>query len=265
MQFAVDDKAKVETGVQIAERQILAVLRHHTFFNVSSLNEAIRPLLATLNAQPFQKLEGSRNSWFQTCEKSKLLPLPSVPYQLATWSKAGVNIDYHAIADKHFYSVPYLLIHQTLDARLTQSTVEFFQHGKRVAAHPRSFLPGQFTTLDEHRPKSHQKHLEWTPSRIIEWAQKNGSACAELVRHIMESKPHPEQGFRSCLGLIRLGKAVGQERLEAACRRAMHYGTGSYTSVKSILEHRLEQQPLEQELPLSSPPHPNVRGREYYH
>jgi transposase len=258
------DKAKAEGGVLIAERQILAALRDHTFFDVAGINAALKPRLAKLNAQPFQKLEGSRDSWFETYEKPKLLPLPACAFELATWTKATVNIDYHVVVDKHYYSVPYQLIHQTLDVRLSASTVEFFQHGKRVAAHLRSFEPGKFTTLNEHRPKSHQKHLEWTPGRIVEWAQKTGPSCAELVRQIMESRPHPEQGFRACLGIIRLGKAAGQERLEAACRRALHFGTCSYRSVESILKHRLDQQPLEQELPLNSPHHINVRGREYY-
>jgi len=258
------DKPKVEGHVLIAERQILAALRDHTFFSVAGLNEAIRPLLAKLNAQPFQKLEGSRDSWFETHERPKLQPLPATPFELAAWSQAGVNIDYHVVVDKHYYSVPYQLIHQTLDVRLTQSTVELFQHGKRVAAHARSSQPGLFTTLPEHRPKAHQKHLEWTPGRIVEWAQKTGPSCAELVRQILESKPHPEQGYRACLGIIRLGKAAGQDRLEAACRRALHFGTCSYRSVDSILQHRLDQQPLEPELPLNSPDHANVRGRAYY-
>ena len=259
------DKPKVEGHVLIAQRQILAALRDYTFFNVAAVNEAIGPRLAKLNAQPFQKLAGSRDSWFESYEKAKLLPLPARPFELATWSKAGVNIDYHVVVDKHYYSVPYQLIHQTLDVRLTQSTVELFQQGKRVAAHARSFQPGLFTTLDEHRPKSHQKYLEWTPSRIVEWAQKTGPCCAQLVRQILENKPHPEQGFRSCLGIIRLGQAAGQERLEAACRRALHFGTCSYPSVDSILKHRLDQQPLEQELPLNSPDHVNVRGGAYCH
>jgi transposase len=259
------DKAKAETGVLIAQRQILAALRDHTFFEVAGVNQAIQPLLTKLNAQPFQKLDGSRDSWFETYEKPKLLPLPATAFELATWSKATVNIDYHAVVDKHYYSVPYQLIHQTVDVRLSAATVELFQQGKRVAAHVRSFQPGQFTTLDEHRPKAHQKHLEWTPGRIVQWAQKTGPACAELVRQIMENRPHPEQGFRSCLGIIRLGKAAGQERLEAACRRALHFGTCSYRSVESILQRRLDQEPLEEELPLNSPDHVNVRGREYYH
>jgi len=258
------DKAKAEGHVLIAERQILAALRDHTFFQVAQLNEAIGPLLIQLNAQPFQKLEGSRDSWFAAYEKSKLLPLPATPFELATWSQASVNIDYHVVVDKHYYSVPYQLIHQTLDVRLTAATVELFQHGKRVAAHARSAQPGLFTTLHEHRPKAHQQHLEWTPGRIVQWAQKTGPGCAELVRQILENKPHPEQGYRACLGIIRLGKAVGQERLEAACRRALHFGTCSYRSIDSILKHRLDQQPWEPELPLNSPDHANVRGRDYY-
>jgi transposase len=259
------DKAKVEGGVLIAERHILAALRDQTFFSVASLQEAIGPHLSKLNEQSFQKLEGSRNSWFQAYEKDKLLPLPTTPYQLATWSKASVNIDYHVVVDKHYYSVPYQLIHQTLDVRLTQATVELFEHSKRVAAHCRSFQSGQFTTLNEHRPKSHQRYLEWTPGRIVQWAQKTGPGCAQLVQQIMDSRPHPEQGFRSCLGIIRLGKAAGSTRLEAACLRALHFGTCTYHSVESILKTRLDEQPWEQELPLSSPDHSNVRGPEYYH
>jgi len=259
------DKAKVEVGVQIAERQILAALRDQRFFSVGELNAAIGPLLAKLNEQPFQKLEGSRNSWFETLEKSQLLPLPSTPFVLASWSRAKVNIDYHAVVENHYYSAPYQLIHQQVDVRLTNQTVEFFRQGKRVAAHLRSGLPGRFTTLEEHRPKSHQKHLEWTPSRILEWVKTIGPDCARLVEKIMAERPHPEQGFRSALGIIRLGKAVGQDRLEAACRRALHFGTHSSVSVKSMLDKNLEAQPLEQELPLPSPVHENLRGGPYYH
>ncbi len=179
------DKAKVEGGVLIAERQILAVLRDHRFFSVGELNQAIRPLLDKLNAQPFQKLEGSRNSCFDNQEKDKLLPLPAQPFEFATWSKAKVNIDYHVAVDNHFYSVPYSLIHRQLDVRLTGQTVELFFDGKRVAAHPRSRLPGKFTTLEEHRPKSHQRYLEWTPSRIVASARKIGPHCGQAVEYIL--------------------------------------------------------------------------------
>jgi len=258
------DKAPVETAVQISQRQILAALRDRRFFSVGELNQTIRPLLDQLNAQPFQKLEGSRNSWFEAQEKSALLPLPARPFEMATWSKATVNIDYHAVVDYHGYSVPYHLIHQQLETRLTAATVEFFHQGKRVAAHARSHLRGKFTTLAEHRPKSHQRYLEWTPGRLIDWARKTGPQCARLVEQILTDRPHPEMGFRSCLGIIRLGKGVGAERLEAACARAMRFGTCSYQSVKSILQSGLDRQAAEPELPLNSPAHENVRGQNYY-
>jgi transposase len=221
-------------------------------------------LLDKLNAQEFQKLEGSRNSWFEAQEKAALLPLPAQPFELATWGKATVNIDYHAIVDYHGYSVPYSLIHQELETRMTATTVEFFHQGQRVAAHVRSSLPGKFTTLEEHRPKSHQRYLEWTPGRLIDWARKTGPQCAQLVEQILKDRPHPEMGFRSCLGIIRLGKGVGPERLEAACARALRFGTCSYKSVKSILEKGLDRQNPEPELPLYSPAHQNVRGQAYY-
>ena len=217
-----------------------------------------------LNGQPFQKLEGSRDSWFEQHEKPLLLPLPAQPYELATWQKATVNIDYHVAVDKHYYSAPYSLIHVELDVRLTPTTVELFHKSKRVAAHVRSFQPGQFTTLEEHRPKAHQKYLQWTPSRLLHWAGKVGPHCAKLVDHIMKSRPHPEMGYRSVLGIMRLGKGVGDARLEAACHRALHFGTCTYRSLQSILENHLDQQPLEQELPLNSPSHENVRGKDYY-
>jgi transposase len=258
------DKAKVETAVQIAERQLLAPWRDRRFASVAELNQALRPLLDQLNAQEFQKLEGSRNSWFEAQEKPALLPLPTQAFELATWGKATVNIDYHAVVDYHGYSVPYPLVHQVLETRLTAKTVEFFDHGKRVAAHVRSYLPGKFTTLEEHRPKSHQRYLEWTPSRLIDWAAKTGPQCAQLVEKILKERPHPEMGFRSCLGILRLGQGVGAQRLEAACARALHFGTCSYQSIKSILQKRLDQQAPEPELPLPSPVHPNVRGQGYY-
>ncbi len=259
------DKAKAEAGVLIAERQILAALRDQKFFGVDALNSALRAKLTELNAQPFQKLEGSRDRWFEAQEKSALLPLPAQPYVLAIWEKAKVNIDYHVVVAKHYYSAPHALIHQELDVRLTETTVELFHQAKRVAAHLRSFQPGQFTTVEEHRPKSHQKYLQWTPSRMIHWAGKVGPSCAKLVEQILQNRPHPEMGFRSVLGIMRLGKGVGDARLEAACRRALHFGACSYRSIQSILDHQLDQQPLEQELPLSSPHHDNVRGQDYYH
>lgn len=258
------DKAKAESAVQVAQCQILAALRDMVFFSVGELNQAIAPRLDEINSRPFQKLEGTRDQWFESMDKPKLLPLPPAPFALATWLEATVSIDYHVVVDHHYYSAPYALIHQRLQVRMSDSMVELFHKAKRVAAHRRSFQRGLFTTLDEHRPKSHQRYLEWTPGRIIEWARKTGPQCALAVQKVMTTRPHPEQGFRSCLGIIRLAKAHGDARLEAACRRALHFGTVSYRSIESILEKRLEAQPLDVDLPWSSPTHENVRGQEYF-
>ncbi len=227
------------------------------------MNRAIVPRLQELNAQPFQKLDGSRDQWFETADKPKPRPLPPAAF-VATWREATVNIDYHVVVDHHYYSVPYGLIHQRLQVRLTDTSVELFHKTRRATAHRRSFQRGHFTTLEEHRPKSHQRYLEWTPSRIIEWARKIGPQCGLVVQQVMAARPHPEQGFRSCQGIIRLVKAHGDARLEAACRRALHFGTVSYRSIESILDKRLEAQPLQGDLAASSPSHENVRGQEYF-
>ena len=259
------DKAKAETAVQIAQRQILAALRDLRFFNVPELNQAIRPRLDPINAQPFQKLEGSRNQWFESMDKPKLKALPGTPFVLATWQEATVNIDYHVALEGHYYSAPYGLIHQRLQVRLTDSTVELFHQSKRIAAHVRSFQRGKFTTLDEHRPKSHQRYLEWTPERITDWGKKIGPNCARVLEEVLASRAHPEHGFRSCMGIIRQGKTHGEARLEAACIRALHFGTPTYRSIESILKQQLDQQPLESDPPFKRPLHDNVRAQAYFH
>lgn len=254
------DKAKVETGVQVAERWILAPLRNHTFFSLAELNREIAALVDALNRRPFQKLEGSRLTLFEEIERPALKPLPTTRYEYADWKKARVNIDYHVSVDHHSYSVPFGLCHKEVDARLTASTVEILYDGKRVAAHRRSSRRGGFTTDPSHRPKSHQQHLEWTPSRMIRWAEKTGPHAAAVFSQIFERKPHPEQGYRACLGILRLGERYSSERLEAACHRALLLGTASYSSIKSILEHGMDRLPLEEQGTLELPQdHENLR------
>lgn len=259
------DKAKVEAAVQGVERWVMAPLRKRTFFSLAELNRTLREQLDAYNLKPFQKLEGSRHSLFAALDRPALNPLPQARYELAEWKEAKVNIDYHVEVDKHRYSVPYQLVHKKVDVRSTQSTVEFFFKGKRVASHKRNVHKGRFTTLNEHMPKSHQQYAEWTPGRLIRWAQKSGEHTAALVERILESRPHPQQGFRSCLGILRLGKRYGSERLEAACRRALAIESLSYKSVESILKHNLDQKPLPERQPeLPAIDHQNVRGPEYY-
>jgi len=260
------DKAKVEVAVQVVERWILARLRNRQFFSLSQLNEAIAELLGDLNSKPFQKLPGCRKQLFDTLERPALNPLPAKPYQYAEWKKATVNIDYHIEVDRHYYSVPYQLIKNKLDVRITQRTIECFYKNKRVASHIRSYQKGRHTTIKEHMPKSHQKWAQWTPDRFIRWAGKIGPHTATLIETILNSRAHPQQGFRSCLGILRLAKSYGNQRLEAACRRAVIIGGTSYRSVESILKHNLDQKPLAQEQ--AAEPgiaHTNIRGSQYYH
>jgi transposase len=259
------DKAKAESGVLQAERWILAVLRHRTFFSLAEANAAIAERVAWLNARPFRKLPGSRLSLFESLDRPALRPLPARPYEYATWKAAKVNIDYHVEVERHWYSVPYQLVGQHCDIRVTAGIVEVLHRGRRVASHRRSADQGRFTTETAHMPEAHRRHAEWTPGRIVAWAERTGPATAGLVTVIMASRPHPEQGFRSCLGIMRLGRRYGDDRLEAAAARALAVRAHSYRSVESILKAGLDAQPLPGAEPvLSIGVHANVRGGAYY-
>jgi transposase len=263
------DKAKVESAVLIAERWILAALRNYTFFSPEELNQAIREKLQDFNLRKFQKLDTTRKELFETLDRPALKPLPEKPYEYAEWKKATVNIDYHIELDHHYYSVPYQLTREQVEVRITLTTIEVLFKNRRVASHARSYRKGAFTTLQEHMPKAHQQYLEWTPSRIIGWAKQLGPNTEKLVTHILENKPHPQQGFRSCLGIIRLGKQYSNERLEAACAYALSIHGFFYKSVQSILKNRLDQKhTLLPKREVSTRPlplqHPNIRGKEYY-
>lgn len=252
--------------MQIVERWILAVLRHHTFFSLNELNQAIRPLLARLNERPFKKLPGCRKALFETLDAPALNPLPATPYTYAEWKKVRVHIDYHVEVEGHYYSVPYQLIKQQLDARLTANTLECFRQGQRVASHPRSWLKGRHTTLSEHMPESHRQYGDWSPDRLIHWAETFGVSTAHVITTLLSSRPHPQQGYRTCLGILRLAKTYGDERLEAACHRALLLGTQRYKSIESILKHGLDKHPVPEQQELILPEdHDNIRGPDYYH
>ncbi|MGH7416714.1 MAG: IS21 family transposase [Candidatus Rokuibacteriota bacterium] len=263
--FRPRDKAKAENGVLQAERWILASLRDRTFFSLAEANAAIAERVAWLNARPFKKLPGSRQSLFEELDRPALRPLPARPYEYATWRTAKVNIDYHVEVERHWYSVPHQLVGRSLDIRAGARVVEVFHRGRRVASHPRSVEQGRFTTLTEHMPEAHRRHATWTPGRIVAWAERTGPATADLVAAIMASRPHPEQGFRSCLGIMRLGRRYGEVRLEAACARALAIRGLSYRSVESILNAGLDGLPLPGDGPvLTIGVHANVRGAGYY-
>lgn len=260
------DKAKAESAVQVVQRWIVMRLRHRRFLSIGELNLAIGDLLGYLNQRPFRKRrEESRASLFARIDQPALQPLPPHRYDLSQWAQARVNIDYHIAFDGNFYSVPYTLTGEVVDVRATPATVEIFHRGKRVASHLRSRGRNLPVTQAEHRPKSHQAHLEWTPSRMVDWAGKVGPHTAQLVERILDSKPHPEMGYRACLGLIRLARKHSPERMEAAAERALATGAIGYRHVKSILESRLDSQPLTPPpSPPATPDHENLRGPEYF-
>jgi len=259
------DKAKAEGGVLLVERWILARLRHRTFFSLSELNAAIRTLLERLNNRPFKKLPGTRRTAFEQIDQPALRPLPATSYVFATWKKVRVHIDYHVEVEGHYYSVPYTLVKQQLDARLTDHTLECFHKGQRVASHLRSPLKGRHTTVPEHMPKAHREYAEWTPQRLVRWAEQTGPATAGVISQVL-ARPHPQQGFRSCLGIMRLGERFGQDRLEAACQRALLLGACRYKSLESILKRGLDRQPLPEPQERSLPEaHDHLRGPDYYH
>jgi transposase len=262
---APKDKAKAEVGVQIVERWILARLRNRTFFCITELNRAISALLKDLNHMPFQKLPGTRHSMFEAIDKPALKPLPTARYQFAIWKKALVNIDYHIEVERHYYSVPYQFIKKEIDVRLTANTLECFYKGKKVASHLVSDRQGRHTTVTEHMPEKHRQYAQWTPERLTRWAAKIGPHTAKLIQKVMAARMHPQQGFRSCLGILRLGKSYGDDRLEAASKRANRIGGRTYKSVESILKNGLDRQPLPDD-DLSDTPidHGNIRGQMYY-
>lgn len=262
------DKPKVENAVLVVERWVLARLRHRTFVGLAELNAAIRELLYQLNHRPFKKMPGCRASVFAETDKPALRPLPKYPYELTEIKKARVHIDYHVELHQHYYSVPYQYIGKEILLRFTPQRLECSYEGNVIAIHTRSRQKGQHTTLPDHMPKAHRKHMEWTPSRFLTWASQVGNATVCYVKHLLESKPHPEQGYRSCLGLLNLARRYGPQRLEKACERAWLLGARTRKSVASMLEHSMENQPLPTESisPQStSLTHDNLRGKNYYH
>jgi transposase len=260
------DKAKVEVGVQVAERWILARLRHDTFFSLAAMNERIFELLGDLNGRPMRAYGASRRELYERFDRPALKPLPAVRFSYGEWKKARVNLDYHIQLEHHYYSVPFPLVHEAVDVRFNAHTVEVFHRGVRVASHRKSNRRGGHTTDPAHMPAAHRAHLEWTPSRLLHWGKSIGPKTAELVEAILVERYHPEQGYRSCLGILRLAKQYGRERLEAACARAVSVRARSYKHVASILKHGLDRMPLARtqapaQLPLV---HENVRGGDYY-
>jgi transposase len=251
----------------IIERWLLGRLRHRRFLGLADLNAAIGDLLTRLNEQRLlRRLGATRRQLLEELDRPHLKPLPVEPYGFAEWRLRRVGIDYHVELDNHFYSVPYRFARTEVEARLTPRTVEIFLKGERIAAHLRSSGNGRHTTVPEHMPSSHRRYADWTVDRIRREAVLIGPATAALCEQILEYRSHPEQGFRACLGILRLAKPFGVVRLEAAATRAIEIGTLTYGSVRSILDNKLDRHAAQQR-PADGAPilHANIRGPRYYH
>lgn len=259
------DKAKVEAGVLLVSRWLLARLRNRRFFSLLELNDAIRPLLKNLNDRAFRQLPGSRRSHFLEIDLPAMKQLPAQRHEYAEWKIAKAGADYHVQVYGHYYSVPSQLLREKIDVRITVSTIECFFDGQRVASHPRSERKGHHTTNPEHMPSNHLGHSEWTPQRFIKWAESIGPHTAEFVSDLIESRKMPELAYRPSLGLLSLAKRFSSSRLEAACHRALIIGAYNYKSVKSILERNLDSLPIDEHSTQTELPfHENLRGPDYY-
>jgi transposase len=258
------DKAKVEVGVQVVERWILARLRDRTFFSLAELNQAIRELLAELNQRPMKHLGQSRRELFIELDRPALKPLPEQAYEFALWRQARVHIDYHIQFDKHYYSVPYRLIGKQVEVRATEQVVEIFYQRQRCASHLRRHSPGRYSTQHDHMPPAHQAVDDWSPERFLRWAQQIGPQTRQLIAAVLDGRQHPQQAYRSCLGILGLGKRYGHSRLEAACRRAHPAGILTYKGIHNILKHNLDQLPPDPPPATPLPAHANIRGQTYY-
>lgn len=260
------DKAKVEGGVLLVERWVLARLRHQRFFSLDDLNRSIAELMTRLNSRPFKKLPGCRQSAFAELDAPALRPLPATRYEFAEWKVVRVGIDYHVELVGHYYSVPYRFAREQVDSRLTATTVELFHRGTRIASHVRNDAPGRHSTVDAHMTPAHQAVQGWNAPRLLDWAERIGPHARAVVESLLHQRRHPQQGYRACLGILRFGKTFGEDRLEAACERSIAIGAMSYSSLKSILKNGLDKKrasaPAQTCLPLA---HANVRGPDYYH
>lgn len=265
------DKAKAENAVLIVERWIMARLRHMTFFTLAEVNQNIRLLLKDLNQRPFQKLPGSRLSQFEMLDKPAMRALPPTRYEYIEFKLVRVNIDYHMEYDKHFYSVPHHLVKHQVEVQATRDGVAVLFKGKQVARHARSYSQGAFSTEASHMPEAHRKQQEWTPGRLLNWAKDLGPNVLVVVQKMFARKAHPEQAYRSCLGLLNLSRQYDAQRLERACQRAVMIGSPSLKSIKSILKQGIDQLdlPLDEDNKSAeesnADSHENIRGSEYYH
>ena len=259
------DKPKAEATVRLYKTWVIARLRQRTFFSLRELNEAIRELIDLANNKPFKKQPGSRREMFERLDKPALRPLPRDRWEFAESRIVRVDNSYHVDVDGRAYSVPHQLARKEVELRLTAKTVEVLFEGRRVTSHAR-LTSSEPATLKEHMPPNHRWYADWSPARFISWAASIGASTTQLIEQHLASTNHMEVSFRRCIGILKLAKAYGSDRLEAASQRALATGAISYRSIKSILKSGIDRRPLP---PQESPTqllilHENIRGASYY-
>jgi transposase len=260
------DKAKVEKAVQEVERQVLAPLRNEQFTSFTTLNAAIVQRLKRLNERVMYGYKLSRQALFEQVDQPVLNPLPTQPFVFGWWKSVKVNPDYHLEVERHYYSVPYWFVSRQVQVKVSEQLIEVFQEHQRIACHERSRRPEGHTTVPEHMPPEHWAYKQQSQASFVAWAEQVGEQTTAQVQAIFESKPHPEQAFRSIRGIQRLAQHYGVSRLEAACQRANVFGMSGLRRIRSILETQLDRDPLpDPRQPLTIAEHPNLRGSEYYH
>jgi transposase len=265
--YSATDKAPVETAVQIIERRIIAKLRHSRFFSLEELTEAVHTEVETINNLPFQKLEGSRRSIFVETEQQELIQLPSSRYECAQFKQAKAGFDYHVALEKaQYYSVPYQFAGKEVQIRSTLRIVEVFYKGERIACHIRNTDPRKrYITEYSHMPESHKAVADWSPQRFLSWAQKTGVKTREYIAWLLKRKEHPEQAYRTCAGILRIGSTVTPQRMEEACSYALEHNIYSYAYFAELLKGKKQQEPSNYS-DFSPRPllHENLRGKDYY-
>ncbi|WP_242999242.1 Mu transposase domain-containing protein [Enterocloster lavalensis] len=270
---APKDKPNAEGSVGNISTWITAALRNEQFFSLSELNRAIRQKLEDFSHRPFQKKEGSRYEIFRDEEMPLLAPLPATPYELAEWKQATVQFNYHISFAGMLYSVPHEYIKRKVDVRVTDKTIEIFYNHNRIASHRRLYgRKGQYSTITEHMPPSHQQYLEWNGDRFRKWAERIGSSTYQVVDAILTSKRVEQQSYRSCMGLLKLADKYSVDRLEAACRKALSFtATPSYKSIKNILDTGSNQAEMpdrgvatDRHTDSGKSSHALTRGADYY-
>ena len=260
------DKSKAELSVKLVQRWILAKLRHRQFFHLHELNEAIWELLEDLNNRKMRHLNKSRRELFEELDQPALKALPLRTYLYRDFKDCKVNIDYHIQLEGDYYSVPYQLVGEVVGARYTSTTVEIYHKSKRVAVHPRGPGKGVAATQTEHMASAHRAVMEWTPSRMISWGRKFGDHTGKLMEEIMAKRPHPEMGFRSCMGILNRAKSIDADTVEAVSKRMLELQLFTVKNFENILRNKSHEQvstaPLEMTPPDSH--HENVRGQQCY-